>query len=90
MTERQTGFLPMKKRKQEKQANPLAQGVVSLLLAYKKTVYTSTPNNGTELAGHEHIAAKLNGNCYFAHPYSARERGLNEYTNKLIRQYVIS
>jgi len=35
------------------------------------------------------IAKKLNTEFYFAHPYSSWERGLNEYTNKLIRQYII-
>ena len=31
---------------------------------------------------------KLNADFFFAHPYSSWERGLNEYTNKLIRQYI--
>ncbi|KAA6332531.1 hypothetical protein EZS27_018976, partial [termite gut metagenome] len=31
---------------------------------------------------------KLDADYFFAHPYSSWERGLNEYTNKLIRQYI--
>ena len=38
-------------------------------------------------AGHEKIKAALDADIYFAHPYSAWERGLNENTNGLIRQY---
>ncbi|KAA6317728.1 hypothetical protein EZS27_032160, partial [termite gut metagenome] len=34
------------------------------------------------------IAQKLDTTYFFAHPYSSWERGLNEYTNKLIRQYI--
>lgn len=34
------------------------------------------------------IAKKLKAKFYFAHPYSSWERGLSEYSNKLIRQYV--
>ena len=48
-----------------------------------------TSDNGTEFAEHEYIAKKLKADFYFAHPYSSWERGLNEYTNGLIRQYVI-
>ncbi|KAA6346842.1 hypothetical protein EZS27_005692, partial [termite gut metagenome] len=35
------------------------------------------------------IAKKLGADFYFAHPYSSGERGLNEYTNGLIRQYIL-
>ena len=37
---------------------------------------------------HKYIAKKLGALFYFAHPYSSWERGLNEYTNRLIRQYI--
>ena len=60
-----------------------------MLFAYRNTVHTITSDNGAEFAGHELMAKKLNAGFYFAHPYSSWERGLNEYTNKLIRQYVI-
>ena len=48
---------------------------------------TITADNGKEFAGHESIAQQLNAAVYFAHPYSSWERGLNENTNGLIRQY---
>jgi IS30 family transposase len=33
-------------------------------------------------------AMAINANYYFAYPYSSWERGLNEYTNGLVRQYI--
>jgi len=40
-----------------------------------------------EFAEHEAIAAGLKSDIYFAHPYASWERGTNENTNGLIRQY---
>jgi len=51
-------------------------------------VKTITFDNGKEFAGHEQIAAALGVDCFFAHPYSSWERGTNENTNGLIRQYL--
>jgi len=89
ITERKSGFLLMEKMKFGKQAEPLAMAVVRLLFPYKDTVHTITSDNGTEFAEHEFIAKKLKANFYFAHPYSSWERGLNEYTNGLVRQYIV-
>jgi len=52
-----------------------------------QVVLTITFDNGKEFAGHERIAKKLGCQCYFAKPYHSWERGLNENTNGLIRQY---
>jgi IS30 family transposase len=49
---------------------------------------TLTLDNGTENAKHEKLTAKLGIKCYFAHPYSAWERGTNEHINGLIRWYL--
>jgi IS30 family transposase len=78
----------MEKLPEGKQAGPLAKVAVRLLFAYKKTVHSITADNGSEFAEHEYIAQKLEADFYFAHPYSSRERGLNEYTNGLSRQYI--
>ena len=44
-------------------------------------------DNGKKFAEHEKIAAELNVDIYFAHPYHSWERGLNENSNGLLRQY---
>jgi IS30 family transposase len=51
------------------------------------TVLTITSDNGREFAHHQRIAQQLEADFYFAHPYSSWERGLNENTNGLVRQY---
>ena len=60
--------------------------IISLLADFP--VHTITCDNGKEFAGHEDIAKALRASIYFAHPYSSWERGTNENTNGLIRQYI--
>lgn len=50
-------------------------------------VQTITSDNGREFAAHQQIAQALKADFYFAHPYASWERGLNENTNGLVRQY---
>ena len=54
---------------------------------YKNIVKSITFDNGLEFAGHEVIAKALKCKIYFADPYSSWQRGTNENTNGLIRQY---
>jgi IS30 family transposase len=70
-----------------KQAKSVTDATIRLLKPYKKTVFTITSDNGKEFAHHETIGNKLKTKVYFAHPYHSWERGLNENTNGLIRQY---
>lgn len=71
-----------------KKANMVKKMTINALAPYKKWVHTITNDNGKEFTEHQKIAEKLQCEVYFAHPYSSWERGLNEYTNKLIRQYL--
>nr|VFK48406.1 MAG: Integrase core domain-containing protein [Candidatus Kentron sp. TC] len=70
-----------------KGANEVEQAVLKLLKPLSEQVHTITSDNGKEFARHESIARTLNADFYFAHPYASWERGLNENTNGLIRQY---
>ena len=88
LTERKTGFLLMEKLPLGKDAKGLAETVVRMLLPYKRWVHTITSDNGTEFAEHKMIAKKLEAQFFFCHPYSSWERGLNEHTNGLVRQYI--
>ena len=87
VVERKSAFLLMAKLN-GKNATELAKSTIRLLAPYKDKVHTITSDNGCEFARHKKIAKKLNADFFFAHPYSSWERGLNEYTNKLIRQYI--
>ncbi|MBA3535440.1 MAG: IS30 family transposase [Tatlockia sp.] len=71
-----------------KKALEVATEVVFLLSPIKRYVLTITSDNGCEFAQHEWIARNLETSIYFAHPYHSWERGLNENTNGLIRQYI--
>lgn len=88
IVERSTAFFMMKNLPGGKNAEGLAKTVIEMLLPYKKHVHSITADNGTEFADHKTITKALGLAFYFAHPYSSWERGLSEYTNKLIRQYI--
>ncbi len=71
-----------------KKASSIKKQAVNILAPYKELVHTITNDNGKEFSMHKQIGEKLQADIYFCHPYSSWERGLNEYTNKLIRQYL--
>ena len=72
---------------ERKTADNVAQAILRLLKPIAHTVHTLTSDNGKEFAAHETIAKSLDAQFFFAHPYASWERGLNENTNGLIRQY---
>jgi len=70
-----------------KRAELVSQEIIRMLEPIKTQVLTITVDNGKEFAQHKTIAKQLAADVYFAHPYSAWERGLNENTVGLVRQY---
>lgn len=88
IVERTTAFLMMSRLSKGKNAVGLAEKVISMLLPYKHHIHSITADNGSEFAEHGRISKALKVEFFFAHPYSSWERGLNENTNKLIRQYI--
>ena len=75
------------KKVNRRTADLVEEAIVELLLPLKNWVHTITSDNGKEFANHVNIAKKLETKFYFADPYSSWQRGLNENTNGLIRQY---
>lgn len=86
-TERKTQFTLLSKLPNLK-SSEARKTVINMFAPYKKEVLTITSDNGREFYEHQAIAQKLQAQYYFAHPYHSWERGLNEYHNKLIRQYL--
>jgi len=70
-----------------KRSRLVADATIDLLAPYQDKVFTITSDNGKEFADHQRISKQLTARVYFAHPYHSWERGLNENTNGLIRQY---
>lgn len=50
--------------------------------------HTLTLDNGAEFCAHRLITEATGTRCYFARPYAAWQRGLNENHNGLVRRYI--
>ena len=70
-----------------KYADLVRDRIIDLLGDFRDWAHTLTLDNGTEFVEHERVAKSLSMEIYFARPYRSWERGLNENTNGLIRQY---
>jgi len=87
LVERSTGYLVMKKlsaRNKEQAANALARSIIG----HKGRFRTITLDNGTEFHDYEQVEKNFKVEFYFCTPYHSWERGTNENTNGLIRQYL--
>jgi len=68
-------------------AEPVKQQIIQALGEVKQKVHTITYDNGTEFVHHQKINETLECQSFFATPYHSWERGLNEHTNGLVRQF---
>jgi len=76
------------KKVSSKKAGEVTKALIEMLYPLRKITKTITSDNGKEFAYHKQVSEALDTSFYFAHPYSSWERGLNEHTNGLIRQYL--
>ena len=72
----------------DKSTHTLNKKVVSLIDRYSNEFKTITADNGTEFHQYKKIEEECGVRFYFANPYHSWERGSNENTNGLIRQYL--
>lgn len=86
INDRLTGVVKMRKV-ESKEADGIEQATIEALQDWKPFLHTITSDNGKEFANHTAIAKELQIDYYFAKPYHSWERGANENTNGLIRQY---
>ena len=87
LVERVSGYVIIKKltaRTKEQAAAALKQAISEV----KHKVRTITLDNGTEFHDYDKVEAECAVKFYFATPYHSWERGTNENTNGLIRQYL--
>ena len=62
--------------------------VIELIRRHRHLFKTITVDNGTEFHGYAEIERATGATVYFATPYHSWERGTNENTNGLVRQYI--
>lgn len=70
-----------------KTADQVRRVLIQLLAPYADKVLTITSDNGSEFAQHLDVSLALQAQFFFAKPRAAYQRGTNENTNGLIRQY---
>jgi IS30 family transposase len=87
LVERTTRFvmiIKLKSRKSEDVRKAIARELLELPSYMRKSM---THDNGIEMVEHKLLSKATNMVVYFAHPYSPWERGTNENTNMLIRDF---
>jgi IS30 family transposase len=87
LVERTTGYVRVGKLRARTVAE-LNRATIDLLDSAPLPVHTITADNGTEFHGYKEIEASTGVRFYFATPHHSWERGTNENTNGLIRQYL--
>lgn len=87
LVDRQTGYVALGKlrRRTSAEVNRRAR---ALIHAQPQPVHTITVDNGTEFHGYAALEEATGTRFYFATPHHAWERGTNENTNGLLRQYL--
>jgi IS30 family transposase len=87
VVERVTGYLQMGKLDRHCAADAAAR-TIELIGRQRDRFKTITADNGTEFHGYGRIEEATGVEFYFATPHHSWERGTNENTNGLIRQYL--
>jgi len=85
--DRKTGFLQMIKVENLQAGTLRKRAKQKLGKLPERMRKTMTLDNGKEFGEHELLAEQLGLSVYFADPYSAWQRGTNENTNGLVRQF---
>ena len=86
MVERKSRFTVVSKSK-DKTTKSVIDGIIKQMKSLPALVETVTFDNGKEFSSHHRLTTGLGSDIYFAKPYHSWERGLNENTNGLLRQY---
>ena len=86
VVERATGLLLMG-RSPDRTVKSVNTVLIRLLKESPLPVRTLTLDNGTEFHGYREVEAKTGVRVYFARPHHPWQRGTNENTNGLLRQY---
>jgi IS30 family transposase len=87
LVERKTGYVALRKLRIRRAAEVNAQAIRTFH-TQPRPVYTVTVDNGTEFHEYRHLERATATRFYFATPHHAWERGTNENTNGLLRQYL--
>jgi IS30 family transposase len=87
LVERKSGLLKLTKVA-DGTGTATADAVVKRLSEVPKALrLTSTVDNGFEHAEHQRVTKQIGVLYFFCHPYHSWERGTNENTNGLVREY---
>jgi IS30 family transposase len=87
LTERKS-HLSLLRKVERRTTDLVSEAVIDLLQPILERLHTIPGDNGKEFVEYERISRELNTDTFYAHPFSAWERGTNENMNGLVRQYI--